>query len=316
MELTTLKQDCLDLVPELRHLSLDASAVERVAEKIAVKPPELPKWDHPAFPAEAGPELDAVVWLGNAINFCYWGDLAAPQWTVEIDGVIADDAFAVFAAVRRALQDGVDLRDGRTLDGYARALLDVGENDLPLSDKRVDHLREIGALLTLEFGGDLQHAVAAAGTSAPAHAVFLARTFRAFRDERRYHGRRLPFLKRAQLAAGMLHAARLSRGAPGLTDADQLTVYADYMVPRVLRDLGVLQYGDPLAARIDAMERIPACTDEETEIRIATVAAGAMIVDHARALGADVTTLQLDYWMWRRGFDVTAPHHRTLTSDY
>ncbi len=312
----TLADDCIRLLAKLRHVTVDGRRVEAMAGRFAAEPASAPMWDHPAFPALAGPDLDAVIWLGSAINFCHWVEPGQREWSVEIGGLEAIDAFAAFAAVHRAVLDGIDIGDARTLGACAQAIVDVGDHSLPLAEKRVAHLREIAALLALEFGGRLENAVAAAGTSAPEHAAFLARTFPSFRDERTYRGVLLRFSTRAQLAAGMLHSARLARGADGLSNTGHLTVRAGYMLPRILRDLGLLDYSPGLTARIEALRRIPASSDEEAEIRIATIAATTTLIRRARAMGSELTALEVEHQLWHRAFFVNAPHHRTLTSDY
>merc|ERR1712139_122238 len=50
-------------------------------------------------------------------------------------------------------------------------------------------------------------------------------------------------------------------------------MFADYRVPQILRAEGVLSYADDLARRIDAQEEIRAGSEEEVEIRSATVVA-------------------------------------------
>ena len=55
------------------------------------------------------------------------------------------------------------------------------------------------------------------------------------------------FYKRAQIAANDLHLARVVQ----YEDVDRLTIFADNLVPHVLRLDGVLHYSDELAALID-----------------------------------------------------------------
>lgn len=308
---------CLDLQSRLQHVAVDREAIDRVGIQLAETPLLPPEWRHPAFPSEAGEALDAVVWLGNAINFSYWVGPSDTMWTVRVGERNEVDAFAAFGAIHNAIRDGVDLCDGATLAAYAHVIADSGIGLLPLRKARESFLRQVGTLLALEFGGCLDHAVMAAGDDAVEHAIWLARTFPSFRDSRRFHGATLHFMKRAQLAAGMLHAARVARGAPGLRHVEKLTVYADYMLPRALRELGVLVYSDRLAAHIDSGWEIEAGSDEETELRVATVAAGELLIAAAQDHGAaEVDCLRLDHWLWRRGLGAAHPHHRTRTTDY
>jgi hypothetical protein len=55
------------------------------------------------------------------------------------------------------------------------------------------------------------------------------------------------FYKRAQIAANDLHLA----GVADFADIDRLTIFADNLVPHVLRLDGVLHYSDELATRVD-----------------------------------------------------------------
>ena len=61
------------------------------------------------------------------------------------------------------------------------------------------------------------------------------------------------FYKRAQIAAHDLFLA----GVADYPDIDRLTIFADNLVPHVLRHFGVLAYDDALAARVDAGEELP-----------------------------------------------------------
>ena len=317
--LETLQAQCIRLAATLKEVAIEPTEVHALAIELSASPPELPHWDHAAFPAEAGEWLDCVVLVGNAINFCYWTGPGRPMWTVTVDGKAEVDAFAVFGAVHNALQDGYDLLDGPTIAGYAHALLDSGQGVLPLRHLRERFLQQLGTLISLQFGGSLSLALASAPTSAVAFASWLSASFPCYRDARTYRTEVIHFRKRAYLAAGMLHAARVARGVPGLEGADALPVYADYMLPRALRSLGVLRLTPNLAQRIERGVRLEAQSESEVELRIATVAAGGLILKAARELGTPLNTIALDHWLWRRGLDGAGtphPHHLTVTTDY
>ncbi len=61
------------------------------------------------------------------------------------------------------------------------------------------------------------------------------------------------FYKRAQILPADLALA----GVAEFDDLDELTIFADNLVPHVLRVDGVLAYDDELAAQIDAGELLP-----------------------------------------------------------
>ena len=123
--------------------------------------------------------------------------------------------------------------------------------------------------------------------SAEGLATTLARGMRFFDDR--------GFYKRAQITANDLSLA----GVADFHDLDRLTIFADNLVPHVLRIDGVLRYDESLAHRIDSGELLPA-GDEEREIRACAVHACESIADE---LGVAPRTL--DVWLWNRG-QVTA----------
>ena len=117
------------------------------------------------------------------------------------------------------------------------------------------------------------------------------------------------FWKRAQIVPSDLALA----GVAEFADLDRLTIFADNLVPHVLRVDGVLVYDDELAARIDRGELLePGGT--EREIRACAVHACEPI---AAALG--VPPRVLDTWLWDRGQEPrykALPRHRCRTVFY
>jgi hypothetical protein len=117
------------------------------------------------------------------------------------------------------------------------------------------------------------------------------------------------FWKRAQITPNDLALA----GVAEFSDLDELTIFADNLVPHVLRMDGVLRYSPELANRIDRQELLPP-GDEEREIRAATVHACELI---ARGLG--IPPRDLDVMLWNRGQGErykSRPRHRTRTVAY
>jgi hypothetical protein len=117
------------------------------------------------------------------------------------------------------------------------------------------------------------------------------------------------FYKRAQILPSDLALA----GIAPFSDLDGLTIFADNLVPHVLRCDGVLVYDPLLAARIDAEELL---TDAraEREIRAAAVHACAQLADRLK-----VPERILDMWLWNRGQAPeykARPRHRSRTVFY
>src|SRR5258706_9283618 len=91
------------------------------------------------------------------------------------------------------------------------------------------------------------------------------------------NGMEVPFCKRAQLTAADLSIALAGRGLGAFTDLDHLTIFADNLVPHVLRVDGILKYDAELEARIDREKLIEVGSAEEVEIRACAVHAVEMM---------------------------------------
>jgi hypothetical protein len=180
-------------------------------------------------------------------------------------------------------------------------------------------LKDLGRYLLERFGGSFVRLVEAADRSAERLLELLA-AMPFFRDIERYDGLEVPFYKRAQLTAADLALAFGGRGLGRFDDLDRLTIFADNLVPHVLRVDGVLRYTEKLARRIDAEELIPAGALEEVEIRACAVHAVELITRELQAAGYDLTAMQLDYLLWNRGqepaYKQARPRHRTRTVFY
>jgi hypothetical protein len=186
----------------------------------------------------------------------------------------------------------------RALDAPAVAAALGQEPDHPLMGLYAEALRELGRFLDERSAVDL---VEAAEGSAERLATLLARGMRFFDDR--------GFYKRAQIVPSDLALG----GAASFDDLDRLTIFADNLVPHVLRVDGVLRYDPALAARIDAGELLPQGRAEQ-EIRACAVHACEQL-----AARTGIPPRELDIRLWNRGQapDYKAvPRHRTRTVYY
>ena len=117
------------------------------------------------------------------------------------------------------------------------------------------------------------------------------------------------FWKRAQIVSNDLALA----GVAEFSDLDRLTIFADNLVPHVLRVDGVVRYDDRLARHIDSGELLPP-GEQELEIRACAVHACEQI-----AARTGIPARLLDVWLWNRGQEPrykAVPRHRTRTVFY
>lgn len=268
-----VRAHCAEIAATARHVAIDVSAASYDGGRSGLDP-ELHRLDAPAE------EVIRYVLILDAVNF-------GSGW---FDGLGVDtDSLTARLTARGAPWTPAELR-GLSSD-------DVGaELGLPprhrLTGLYTHALRELGVWLGTGarplFQGEL-------GRSAQAFAASLP-----FPPDPGFH-------KRAQIAANDLVLA----GVAEFADVDRLTVFADNMLPHVLRHDGVLTYDDALAARVDAGEELAHGSREEVELRACAVHACEQL-----AAAAGVPPRLLDNWLWHRGRALGGRPHRTCTTAY
>ena len=168
----------------------------------------------------------------------------------------------------------------RRIDTPAIALALGQPADHELMALYAQALRDLGRWLG---GRNALEAVQGAEGSGERFAELLVSAMAMFRDP--------PFHKRAQLLASDLELA----GVATFRDLNRLTIFADNVVPHVLRCDGILVYDEGLAARIDAEELLQP-GGEEREIRACALHACELLARHH-----GVQPRVLDNWLWNRG---------------
>jgi len=196
---------------------------------------------------------------------------------------------------------------------------DAGCPEIPLFEERVAHVREVGQVLLERFDGQFANAIASTGASAVELVLLLAACFPSFRDIAMWNGIPVPFYKRAQICVADIHAGFHGRQWGAFHDLEQLTAFADYKLPQLLRRHGVLEYAADLAVTVDAQQPIAPGSPAEVEIRAATVWAVEFLRRALAAYGTERTASEIDYRLWadsQSRQDDDRPYHRTRTIFY
>jgi len=199
-------------------------------------------------------------------------------------------------------QDPTDPTVAKLMGLFARAWNDLGDD------------------LITRFGGSFSDCITAANHRAALLVEILAERQPLFRDVSHYHGIEVPLYKRSQLLASDLSLALDGRGLGQFDDLDQLTIFADNLVPHVLRLEGILEYSPTLLQDIEAEHLIPAGTDEEIEIRACSVRAVELMIEAAAESGVSWTARDVDQVLWHQGqrpkYKKRGKRHRTRTVFY
>lgn len=300
-----------------RHVGIDDEALEELAGVLARERPAQPSLDPGQRGlADAARTLAFVITL-NAINF-------GSGWFPHLR---KRDGMSGYLTIATALRERFE-REGPWSAGQLEAIrpedcarlfgqtLDPPAGELMELFARA--LCDLGAFLSREHGGRFAGPVEEARGSAERLVRILAR-MPLYQDVARYDGFDVPFYKRAQITCSDLAESLHERGLGHFHDLDELTLFADNLVPHVLRCLGVLVYSPDLAKRIDAEELLPAGSAEEVEIRAAALHAVERLSGSCARRGWRAPPRRLDHLLWSRGQSARVkahPRHRTRCPYY
>ncbi|NCB37870.1 MAG: hypothetical protein EOM80_03795 [Erysipelotrichia bacterium] len=173
--------------------------------------------------------------------------------------------------------------------------------------------RDLGNLLVQEFSGNWVNLIKSANCSASTLAEILLR-MPFYRDYFPYCGEEVLLLKRAQITASDLNIAFSGRGFGFFEDIEELTIFADNLVPHVLRTDGLLSYCKELSDAISSGQILRSGSNEEIELRACAIHAVELLRETFASRGISVTSQGLDYLLWNRGQSRTydlAPTHTT-----
>ncbi|MFN8526369.1 MAG: queuosine salvage family protein [Chloroflexota bacterium] len=295
-----VRSACAEVARRARSVTVDQTAIAAYASSLPLDQARAPQFDTEHHFKGSPLDTAAFVLTLDAINFGsgYFPHLAkrpgmsgyftiatslkdhyerrgpiAPYQLVEVTPA---DCAAIFG------QDAENEPAMELMALFARALNDLGH----FTERR--------------YRGRWQMLIESANGSAIA-LVDILRQMPFFNDVALYGGFAVPFYKRAQITATDLAIALPDDPLGQFRDLDQLTIFADNLVPHVLRVDGILRYEPDLAATIDSEQLLEPGSAREVEIRACGLHAVELMVKSLRDSGEQITAAGLDYVLWNRG---------------
>lgn len=255
----------------------------------------------------------------SSISFCYWGE---PKWTVEYNREKFDGAFGMIVALSKAIENKISILDMKFLANINEKDFEKiveGNVKIPLFGERVRILREIGSVLARDFDGDFTKLIKKAEGDAMKLLNLIVIHFPSFNDSSMYKGKMIYFYKKAQLLISDIYQIFKGQDYGKLKSTQQLTACADYKLPKVLRQLGILEYSKELAEKIDNKIEILKDSEEEIEIRANTIWANELIKQKLKKSIPKIDTMHINDHLWLLGQIKSLndkPYHLTRTIDY
>jgi hypothetical protein len=294
-----IRAACARVAAAARHVEIVHDAIPAYARTLPAASPPAPD----LAPGESDERRAAFGLQLNAVNF-------GSGWFPTLRKPGGLSGF-------RTVEAGLKARGPWTaeeltrVDAAAAATTFGGQDpEHPLMALFAPALRELGEHALAAHRGSFLALARAGDGSAVALAEHLA-ALPTWYDVSPYDGAPVPFFKRAQLAAADLHL----QGIAPAGDIAALTLFADNLVPHVLRIDGVLAFDAALVARIDRGELIEHDSPEEVEIRACALHAVELLV----AAHGGTTATAVDNALWHRGGAPRYkqhPRHRARTTAY
>ncbi len=359
MGINCINDSASPVLPSCREVALKSKLVFLHPEKI---PPAIsrwrsildaaPSWDHPCHFFDGTEETVRWIFTLDLLNHCFWPDPGEPVWTVRYGNEDRSGYWGVAAALKRAIEAGVPVTDPVWLSRVSADELhsvfsyqfpsahtsgewnipEATAPNIPMFSERLKNLREAGSIILSHPGADVISLLDKAAGSAVRLATMVAKNFPSFRDEAQYNGQTVYFWKRAQIFAADIYAAFGGKNLGDFKDIDSLTAFADYKLPQVLRELGIISYNRELAAKVDSFQYLAPGSEPEIEIRAMTVIAVEQIRNEFNSGGSgkpsnpddslshgSLTSSRVDSWLWQLGqLDEfrKKPYHRCRTIYY
>lgn len=305
-----------------RYVYIDGKALHDFCNWLIQETVKVPPWDSAHHYSSGREDTVAYFLVLDSINFCFWPAEGKKRWEIRYKSGSLSGYNAMAFRLKNAMESGIPIADARflagmSLDEFMKIL--GGSGELQLLGERVEILHQLGQTLLLKYGGMPHLLVESAGKSAVRLVRLLIKDFSSFRDMAEYDEKTIYFYKRAQIFAADLHGAFGGKSWGQFLDMDMLTAFADYKLPQVLRQLGVINYTDSLSEKINNRMHLEPGSPEEVEIRANTVLAVEQIKNQLRVLGQDLRSFEIDWLLWNMGQDDTfreKPYHLTVSTYY
>jgi hypothetical protein len=309
------------IISNSKHVKTNIPKIKELAKKLS-------DFDFPEQRYEFYPNVDrnGIIQFAlvlNSINFQFQDLKSHLKFEINYNNQNYSGFFGLAYSLRRAIENKIPVLDAKYLSNLSEqeALKFLKANIIiPMFKDRVKILNDVGRTLVQKYGGQFSNFLKTSNKAFDNGNGLVERLvidFPAFDDIRTYKPTNtiVKFYKKAQLMLAMLHCSPESGFR--LDDIGELTVFADYNLPRALRDFGILEYSKELANNIDNFVMIIGGTDEEIEIRAHTIYASDLLCKEVNKLRKNkITPNHIDEFLWLEGKKSKKPRHFTETIFY
>jgi hypothetical protein len=315
------------VIEHSRDVRTDVDKIVEVAKWMAYEELPMPTYALPfgVGQGDTNVALDFTM-VSDVVDTAFTDFSTHIKFQTDYQGQRYSDSDAEFACLKRAMDNGVPILDGKFLESVTRKQLNEifsGNIEIPMLDEKLEVLHQAGAVLVKKYDGKFHNFIHDCPPklydNGNGLVERLAKEFPRFNDVSMYDGHEIKFYKLAQLGLWMLYTSLHPSGKFQIEDIDKMTAFADYIVPVALRILGILQYSPALENSINTYQLIPRDSTQEIEIRAHMLYATALLreeINKIRPPELQVIIPQVDARLWLPYHKTFFPHHLTRTIMY
>jgi len=312
-----------DMMSEANHLKINDNNIEEVSDWLA--------YEEFSFPKNNDRKIDPdnfirTTMLINTLNFAFTDFDNSIKYEITRNGNKLSDSEAMFTQIHEAIDSGINLLDGEVQAGLTFQDLEnifKGNIEMPMLQERKDILNQVGQKLVNSYEGDWINFINSCPKKLYSNGEGLIEKliseFPRFNDSSSYKGKDIHFYKLAQLAFWGIHGELSHSNYFNIEDINAMSAFADYIVPVALKVMKIVEYSEDLNEKINNGILIERDSEEEIEVRAASLFATAKLteaVNLRRPANKTIIIPQLDYRLWKSYHATHHPHHLTYTIMY
>ena len=312
----------LAVVEKSKSVTVNRKEVARLVEEWSKSHVSAPAWDaeHHLESNDTRRLTDYVILL-DSLNFCFWAPDEGNKWNVDYRGEIYRGYFALSMSLKKFFENEPKKANFNYLSKISFeefSAIFQGEGILQLLKKRLEIVYAVSRFLVENYSGNSERFILSGGHKAAKLVPKIAAELPYFNDEATYGGRKIYLWKRAQILVGDIYGITKGVGVGYFDDLDYLTAFPDYKLPQILNHWKVMEYSPKLAEKIKLRTELKPGSNEEVEIRSATVWAVEYINEELKARGVRLKSFEIDWLLWNESkrIEMSEQHHLTTTIFY
>jgi hypothetical protein len=315
------------VIENSRDVQTHVERIIEVAGWMAYEELPFPEYPLPSGLKSNDPDdVVDLIMVSDAIDTAFTDFKTHVKFQVDYEGQHWSDSDAMFACLKRAMNAGVPILEGKFLAQVTRADMEkifAGNIEMPMLDEKREVWNRVGAVLAEKYDGRFHKFFATCSPklydNGNGMVDRLAREFPRFHDVSPYDGQEIKFYKLAQLGLWFCYTTFHRSGKFRIDDIEKMTTFADYIVPVALRLLGITSYSPELERAINTYQMVPRDSKWEVEIRAHCIYSTALLreeVNKIRPPELQIIIPQIDARLWTHYHTTFWPHHLTRTIMY